>query len=250
MTERSSDKYASRLLLEGEWLPVTSTILFIHAPVEHCVETLVSGVRGVHVRREFGKPLVPETVSGSLPALLANLVPLDSSQDRRNLLLATADASWTAMFGSNWRGFDPHSAMSWFGAARIETVAISGIPNAYESALDKGFYGERKIESYEIPSEGEPVGQSLGVRMSEPRKWELVSPSASFRVGNVWNPAAKRITDRFTHDHLSEMANRYGLRPFDADFFAPEGSGVLVSRTDAPQPDESLISLAIARGER
>lgn len=249
MTSRSWDDYTMRLLLGGAWLPVTATILFVHAPVDKCVRTLLGG-RGEHVRKTYGKPLVPKRVSGSLPELLANLVPLDSIEDRRYLFLPTADAAWTAMFGSTWRGFDPHSAMSWFATARIESVMIRDIPNTYDYALDKGFYGERKIESYEIPTQGEPIGHSLGVRVSEPRKWELVSPSAEFRVGNVWNPEAKRIPDRFTHDHLGEMAERFGLRPFDESFYAPQQSGVLVSRTDPPGPDERLISLAEARGER
>jgi len=220
------------------------------AALDQCIDTIVRGVRGDHVRRTFGKPLKAKPVLGDFPEFLANLVPLDSVDDRRNLFLPTADANWTAMFGSTWRGFDPHSAMSWFAVAGIESVQITDIPNTYDYALDKGFYGERKIESYEIPIEGEPIGHSLGVRVSEPRKWELVSPSASFRVGNVWNPEAKRIPDRFTHDHLSEMASRYGLRPFDEDFFAPQGRGVIVARTDLPMPEERLMSLAESRGER
>lgn len=60
---------------------------------------------------------------------------------------------------------------------------------------------------------------------------------------------AKRIPDRFTHEHLAEMTGLFGLRPFDADFYAPDGRGLIVERTDPVPPGELAYTLGQARRE-
>ena len=75
-----------------------------------------------------------------------------------------------------------------------------------------------------------------------------MDPIPPFPVGNIWDPTAKRILDRFTHEHLVETA-LFGLRPFDEDFYVPERRALIVERTDPIQPDERTFTLAQARGE-
>ncbi|WP_167046584.1 hypothetical protein [Salinibacterium sp. ZJ454] len=45
------------------------------------------------------------------------------------------------------------------------------------------------------------------------------------------------------------MTSRFGLRPFDEDFYAPDGHGVVVERTDPLEPSYRTVTLAQARKE-
>lgn len=250
MSIRSWADYERGLLLGGRWLPVTARVLFVNATTERCADTLLNGVRGRHVREHYGHPLrVRPVKASSLDGLLRTLLPLEAPTPRRRLLLPTADSEWTAMFDSAWRGQDPQSPMVWFSVAGIESVSVVDIPHTYDYPSNRGFYGARKIEMYELARDGEAIGHSLGVRTVNTRQWEVVEPSGQFPVGNVWDPTARRIPDRFTHEHLAEMTTRLGLRPFDEDFYAPDGQGLIVERTDPIQSDESTYTLAQARGE-
>jgi hypothetical protein len=250
MIVRSWAEYQRGLLLGGAWLPMTGCVLFVKASTDRCVEILVSGVRGDYVRSLYGHPLRIRPVAGrSLADLFGTLLPFDLPENRRSLFLPTASPEWTAMLTSDWREHDPQSAMVWFAVAGVESVSVTDVPNDYDSATKRGFAGIRKIEMYELPSHGGRIGHSLGVRTADSSRWELVQPSRPFPVGNIWDPTAKRIPDRFTHEHLVEMTGLFGLRPFDEDFYAPDGQGVIVERTDPVQSDERTFTLAQARGE-
>ena len=250
MSVRSWSEYQHQLLLEGSWLPVTGCILFVKAPADRCADILVNGVRGAHVRSFYGHPLRIRRVEGrSLAELLATLLPLELPENRRTLFLPTANPEWTAMYMSDLRGHDPQSAMAWFAVAGVESVSVTDQPNNYDAATRQGFSGVRKIEMYELPPPGGRIGHSLGVRVADSSRWELVRPSIPFPVGNIWDPMAKRISERFTHEHLVEMTGLFGLRPFDEDFYAADGQGVIVERTDPAQSDEQTFTLAQARGE-
>ena len=250
MSVRSWADYERGLLLGGLWLPVTGCVLFVNASAERCADTLLNGVRGQHVREYYGHALRVRPVKArSLDGLLRALLPLDASTPRRYLLLPTANSEWTAMFDSVWRGQDPQSPMVWFAVAGIESVSVVDIPHTYDYPSDRGFYGARKLEMYELAPDGEAIGHSLGVRTVNTRQWEVVEPSRPFPVGNIWDPMAKRIPDRFTHEHLVEMTGLFGLWPFDEDFYAPDGQGLIVERTDPVQPDEVTYTLGQARRE-
>ena len=250
MSVRSWVDYQRGLLLGDAWLPVTGCVLFVKAPVRRCVETLTTGSRARVVMEVFGHPQRVRPVrAGDLEDFLRMLLPLDAPVNRRYLFLPTANPEWTAMFTSDWRGQDPHSPMVWYSVDGAEAVCVMDTPNNYDSKTNRGFYGERKIEMYEIRPDGGLIGHSLGVRMTGSGRWEVVEPSGQFPVGNIWDPLAKRNPDRFTHEHLVEMTGLFGLRPFDEDFYAPDGRGVIVERTDPVQPDERTFTLAQARRE-
>jgi hypothetical protein len=252
MMAKSWDEYMTGLLLGGRWLPVTGRILFINAPVEHCADELVLGARGRFLEQEYGHPLTRRNVTAdSLDGLLSTLLPLEAPVDRRTLLLQTARPEWTAVFTSHWRGQDHVSPMKWFSASGISSVAIIDIPHTPTRVGGPTFYGHRAIQMYEILPSGERRGHSLGVRAANNRTWDWVHypESPPFPSGSVCDPDARRVTDRFTHEHLLEMAALYGLRPADEDFYAPDGTGIIVERTDPMQPGQRTYSLAQARGE-
>lgn len=245
-----SEAYSDQLLLGGRWLPVTSCVVFVNAPVDRAVDVLVRGPRGAKVRELYGSPLRARSVSaGSLEEMLGNLVPLDAIEARRTLLLPTRHPEWTAYFDSRSHGLDPVSPLLWYVAAGVQSLAVTDVPHSYQEDTHAGFYGIRKIEMFETQDDGRAIGHTLGVRTVSARKWEVIEPDSEFPVGNVWTSTARRIPDRFTHDDLVEMTSRFDLTPFDEDFYAPAGTGVIIERTDAPGTSHHTMTLRQARRE-
>lgn len=153
------------------------------------------------------------------------------------------------MFESSRRAPDLTSAMAWFAVAGIESVSVTDFPNSWNTKEQLGWSGVRKIEAYEIVPDRQEIGHSLGVRLTDSNRWELVEPHAPFYGGAVWDPTARRVPDKFTHQHLADTAAMHGLHPFDEDFYAPEGHGIIVERTDPIEPGTPSYTLAQARGE-
>ena len=60
---------------------------------------------------------------------------------------------------------------------------------------------------------------------------------------------ARRIRDRLTIETMTEYAAALGLRPFDADFYAPDGFGAIVELTgwDCKQCQEVSLAQVQAR---
>lgn len=106
MGRKTVQQQADSLLLGGKWLPVTACVLFIRAPLEMCVKVLVEGRSALVLAERFGQPsLASERVrADSLVEFFKLLLPLDAGEERKMLLLPTAE--WTAMFSSAWRGQD------------------------------------------------------------------------------------------------------------------------------------------------
>ena len=250
MGVRSWAEYERDLLLGGAWLPVTGCVLFLNASADWCADTLLNGGRGRHVMEYYGHPLRVRPVrAGSLAGMLGTLLPLDSPEHRRNLLVPTVNPEWTAMFTSDWRGQEPGSPIAWFAVGGIASISVKDVPNSYDSTTGRGFRGVRRIGLCELRLHGQAIRHFLGVQATYTSHWEFLRPRGEFPGGNVWNPTAKRIPDRFTHEHLAEMARRFGLRPFDEDFYAPDGGGLMVERTGPLQSDQKTFTLAQSRGE-
>jgi len=183
-----------------------------------------------------------------LASLLSRLLPLEAGQSTKQLFMATADPAWTAIFDSNWRGFEPWGPMAWLAQGHISSVAVQDGPHTISSITNRGFYGCRGFTTAEPSGELQPIWSRVRVRAANLRNWELDGPRG-FPNGLDWSPDAPRVPDRFTHEHLVSMASRYGLRPFDEDFYAPDRTGVILDRhvDEAARPKE--VTLADARGE-
>ena len=143
------------------------------------------------------------------------------------------------------------SPMLWLRAGSIETVSVTEIPHRPRLPGLRASYGSRKLATYEIIPSDPPTsrGHVVSVKYLESGRWGLnADPDDPFPVGLVYDPHARRVQDRFSHEHLLEMTRRYGLRPFDEDFYPPDGDAYLIERTDPLTPRDVPISLAQAQG--
>lgn len=250
MSDRARVAYESKLLLQARWAPVTSCVLFVRATPTGAVEALKDGPRGQYVFDRTGARLRSRSVSaGSLGALFEVLLPLEGPIGRRQVFVPTVNPDWSAMFTSDWRGQNAQSPMRWFANAGIESVAISDTAHAPDAAGYRASYGQRKIEMYEVNPHGTPIPKTLGVRAANKRTWEVAGGGDEFAIGNIWEPEAARVANRFTHEHLAQMADRLGLRPFDEDFYVPGEGAELLEQTDLMAGEWMFATLAQARGE-
>jgi hypothetical protein len=245
----SENEYDSDSLLGGRLLPLTGSVLFVEARPDKCVEALVGGKRGARVMALTGFPLIARQVRASgLEELLQHTLPFQSIHER-NLFVATSNPAWTAVFENARLGMDPHSMMVWLADAGLRSVSIVDFPNTYDRRTNRGFYGVRKTETYDIGlGSSEMHGHTLGVQIAESGRWAFAEPSAPVPSEYEYDAAARRAPDKFTRAHLARTAANYGLRPFDDDFYAPDLTGIVLEQGGPPDPREKSWTLAEARG--
>jgi hypothetical protein len=250
MAARNWSEYQKQLLLGGDWLPVTSCIVFAKSSVEECARELALGVRGKkYGELSGGLSILNRVVKGAtLDELLANLLPLHNVGGTKFLMLGTAKPGWTAVFDCDWRGFDPGGLTSWLAVGGIDTVTVWDSPHTVKSGSHQGFYGIRGVTVAAAIRGEAPIRSGIRVRAANMRTWELDGP---FGIDTEfdWDPAAARVADHFTHDHLVSTTAKYGLRPYDEDFYAPDGTGIIVEEPVDPFGTIKQTTLAAARGE-
>ena len=240
--------YENKLLLRDTWAPVTTTMFFARASAADAAEALISSARGQYVFTSTGRPLIATPVRGdTLPALLEHLLPLDGAGARKYLFLPTANAEWTAVFDSahSVSGGEA-SAAGWLANYGVECVRISNSPSRRAYPNRHGSYPERGIAHFE-PRPGERPDVHWTRTGRDEREWYFVE--GNLRVGTASSPE-QRGGKKFTHEHLAELALRFGLRPFDDSYYSPDGTGVLVVHTDPPDQYYRAFSLAQARGQK
>lgn len=109
-----------------------------------------------------------------------------------------------------------------------------------------GSYGYRKFS--EVRPDGPArgfEGRALRLMTENGRRWTLDTAEPPWSA--VWDPDARRVVDRFTHEHLIVSAAARGLRPFDEDFYVPEGA-VLLEHLRETYEGEKWGTLAMAQG--
>jgi hypothetical protein len=256
--------YEERLLLGGRWLPVTQEIGFIRAAPDRCVD-LVLDHYGANYLRRFGQ--LPErriVKADGLEALLHSLLPMRPAEEDKHLFVPTHHPEWTAVFSNRWQGLTASLGVP-MAERGVPAVHLFDAPTARRPRGWAASVGYRWL-FVSMPCEPwtrrdtvlHGVTYSVGVQAEENRRWvfeRMCSRGDRFDdgipgpVGIVWDEGARRTQDRFTHDHLRLACERLGLFPFDADFYAPEGWGVIVERTDPGVADLRGYTLAQARGE-
>ncbi|GIG36254.1 hypothetical protein [Cellulomonas pakistanensis] len=249
------------LLLEGRWLPVTRSMSFIRADPQTCIDVFEKRTGHVVLER-FGSPRrVREVAGDGIEQLLAALLPLDD-EGHRHLLVRTANPDWTAVFTNHWRGGRSHLAAQ-MGMGGLRVVTATDVPHTINLLRTRGDWGDRSLVLWEPWPERQVRHGTVDWMLHHvqagvgDRGWFFHAGSGytderldiPFPLGRVWDERALRAVHKFDHDHLVEACRMLGLRPFDADFYAPDAAGLILERSDLPAPDERSYTLAQARGE-
>jgi hypothetical protein len=237
---------------------------FFRTDPDRCAEVMLDFWRPMYLRR-FGQLPERRTVHGDgLETLLQRLLPLRPVEDDTRLFVPTRNPEWTASFTNRAHGLG--AGLGWPLSQRgVDTVVVSDSPKTRRPRGWNAPVGYRGL-SAGMPCEPwtrrdtvlHGVTYSVRARTEESGRWvfermcsrgDMFDDGIPGPVGMVWDESARRTQDRLTHDHLRLACERLGLFPFDADFYAPEGWGVIVERTDPGVADLRGYTLAQARGE-
>ncbi len=265
MNANSLAKYEKRLLLGGRWMPVTQKVVFVRADPDRCIDVMTAHQDWNYVRR-FGQPRRRRVVHGDgLEPLLSRLLPLRSVEEDKHLFLPTRNPGWTAMFTDRFQGAGAVAPSASWGVASVTVVDSPDgpRPDGWRAPVGYRYFSlsepcEEWVGYGGRTESGASWTVTVGVNDSERWVFELGGardrtryPSDDFPppVGKVWDETARLTPHRFTHDHLRLACERLGLFPFDEDFYAPDGWGVVMERDDPAASEQKGYTLAQARGE-
>ncbi|MEJ5914663.1 hypothetical protein [Pseudokineococcus sp. 1T1Z-3] len=244
---------AERLLLGGAWHPLTKSLTFFAADVEECVAGFMDW-RGRGVLERTGHPLRRRDITGDLEMLLAELVPMEVAMGRRNLFVPVASKGpyRTMMLRSSWQGTDSGSEQAAFGTRGVGSVEVSSCPNDPRGLIwPRGFYGIHEFGVLQpVSKDVDPrgfTGRTVGTRIGNRGGWIFVDLGDRLPFEDTNAYMAPRARDRFTQQMLIDYAAELDLHPFDADFYAPEGTAVLVEHTGPAIWGERLANIADAQ---
>ena len=225
---------ADRYLLDGAWLPVTRAITFLAADAARSAQLMVDW-RGAATARLTGATLQVRRVEGTLPELLSALLPLNLAVPTRYLFLPTRHPEpWTAFLDNNWQGTEAGSYATGFAAQPqgVRTVGLLDCPHTYDPATNRGDFGVRRAGDRRTrPRITVRVARRIGrvVQIDETgRRWELQPPTPEWPLPDPVDYSARRVADKLPQERLEQVADHFGLRMADEDFYAPDGWALVV----------------------
>jgi hypothetical protein len=165
-----------------------------------------------------------EIVQGSFEELLARLPPLTSPHPMRALFVRSGRI-WTAHFHNGREGGNVDLlAESASEKLDCRAAGVDVTADTWRAGGREGVPGGTTLSLFEL---GERVRTIYAIRDGD--RWEFDQWGDPLPFEEVERYGERRIRDRFT----PEMAERYmrawaGIRIFDADFYAPDGRGILL----------------------
>ncbi|GAA3565158.1 hypothetical protein GCM10022197_21120 [Microlunatus spumicola] len=228
------------VLLDDAYAPITSRIGFLRAPLDEAAE----GLRAW--RAEIHGSARAEPLAGGLPDALGRLEPLTGGVRPRELLVATADPGWTAVFDCGVQGGDQTTTVG-FLARRlmVQGVVVLSIPDRKASPGVPDRFGGRQLELFApIATDFLNYVRTVSVVRDQTRwRFDANGTVQDFEDEDAYR--RRKVADRFSPELLVAYAAALGLRPFDADFYP--GPAVLVTNPATPPPGAAVVSLAEAR---
>ena len=222
------------------YAPVTSAMGFLRAPLEIVAEGLAVWRRNIHGSVQ----MVPLT--GGLFANVAMLEPLTMGVRPRELVVATGNPEWVALFDCGIQGGDPHTTVSYLARTlKTQGVVVVSIPDVPESVRRPGRYGARQFEMFApIATDFLNYVRTVSV-IQDGSRWRFDANGIVQDFEDVEAYKRRTVVDRFSAKMLAEYAAALGLRPFDLAFFP--GPSVLVRNPAIPASDALVVSLQDAQ---
>ncbi|MFF2843298.1 hypothetical protein [Paenarthrobacter sp. NPDC057981] len=241
-----AQKLAAKLLLGGEWAPVTNKMAFVKRPVDQAAVEWRKWVQRSNSQSIAGIGVTEH--HGTLTELLSKLLPL--GYGTRWLLLETANPEWTAVM-ENTTG-NPHfqHALRYHlsEGEGIPTIEVEDEPKNMKrmpTEMARGRWGGRNLTVYDEAG----FRRFLSLYHSEP--WKFHHNGEPYDFEDVEQYSAPRPLDCFPHETLVHICRNLGLDPFEEDFYVPNGRAFIVELLhDGKASDEKKYTLAEARAGR
>ncbi len=208
------------LLLSDRMTPISNEIGLVELPFGEALEAYLDWQRSPWVKRPN---VTSKMVSGDLETILHALEPMRFGQHNRTAIIPTA-SGWTAFFDN--RDVGPYLESTLASLSNLtgrQTLLIF-------NTLTKINGVERKapfLDGLKFHLRG-PVDRYLQAWINDSGRWtwDEAGDIQPFERPELYE--ARRKKDRLTIEIVTEYAAALGLRPFDAEFYAPEEFGAIV----------------------
>lgn len=201
--------------------PITSRIGFLQAPINQVSEALKVWRGQIH-----GSSQATE-LSGGLVRNVHVLEPLTIGIRPRELLVATRNPGWTALFDCGINGGDPVASVGYLARTmQVHGAVVCSVPHE-PGAGPRGRYGALQLEIFG-PVQTDFLNYVRTISLAhDGRKWRFDVSGAVQPFEDVDVYARRKTTDKFTLDMLDRYAHELGLDPFNPGFY--EGPSVLLT---------------------
>lgn len=227
-------------LYGDKYAPVTSAIGFLRAPLHEVAEALHEWRLEIHGSAQcFELP-------GGLADNIDRLEPLTGGVRPRELLVATRNPEWTAVFDCGVQGGDQTTTVGYLARTVLrQGVVVASVPDAAGGEGHPRRHGALQFELFA------PIMTDF---LNYVRTISLVHDGSSWRFdanGTVQDfedieaYQRRRIVDRFTLEMLTDYSAALGLEPFAPGFYP--GPSVLVASPISPPPGAQVLSIAEAQ---
>lgn len=227
--------------VEGDsFAPVTSAMGFLRAPLRVVAQGLAEWRQRIH-----GSVQV-EHRDGSLFANVPVLEPLTSGVRPRELVVATQNSEWTALFDNGVQGGDPVSTVGYLASALgVQGTVVVSVPDVPEGPGRRPRYGARQLEMF-APTATDFLNCVRTISLTrDGSRWRFDANGAVQSFEDTEAYEQRKVVDRFSATMLVEYCAALGLRPFDSDFLS--GPCVLVRNPATPPQNALVLSLRDAQ---
>lgn len=233
-------------LLDGRFVPVTASIGLLERRIGEVVEPFTELVRQRAMDWQVSPPPVVERhpVDGSLADALRAILPLNSGEPHRRLLLPTA-GPWTAFFDSGWRWGDPAPFAAHLATVlRCRSLVLRAI-EPYVDASGRPFPGPRELRELTLrgPERTDWLNVIRSVSVVDGDEgWRFESQGTRLPFEDTDRYGDPVIGARLTFHQLDRYARALGAQPFDPGWYLPPnaGPGALIEVHGLPGREYSL----------
>jgi len=227
-------------LLGDAFAPVTSAMGFLRAPLEDVASTLAAWRRDIH---GFAKS---RSLAEGFRANVSALEPLTGGVRPRELVVATSNPEWTAVFDCGVQGGDPSTTVGFLARTmRIQGVVVVSIPDVPAGPEQPERYGARQFEMFgPVATDCLNYVRTISV-VRDGCRWRFDANGTIQDFEQVEAYKRRRVVERFTSSMLVEYAAALGLEPFNEAFFP--GPCVLVTNPAVPPPGAVVLNIQQAQ---
>lgn len=229
-----------RTLYNDRFAPVTSSIGFLHGSLDEVAEGLRRWRAKIHGSAER------ISLAGGLAGNVHRLEPLTGGVRPRELLVATKNREWTALFDCGVQGGDQTTTVGFMSRTlQLQGVVVVSIPDRKGGHGVPDRFGALQFELFG------PIATDF---LNYVRTVSLVRDGARWRfdangtVQDFEDVSAYRrpkVAERFTPSLLASYAQALGLDAFDEGFY--HGPSALIVNPAAPPPGALVLNIEDAQ---
>lgn len=231
---------AEAVVLDDEFAPVTSSIGFLRAPIRDAAEALRRWRSDIHGAASVA------WVDGGLEGNLHRLEPLTGGVRPRELLVATGNPEWSALFDCGVQGGDQTTTVGYLSRTMLtQGVVVVSIPDVPAGTGSTERFGARQFEMFgPLATDFLNYVRTLSL-VRDGARWRFDANGTVQDFEDVEAYKRRRMTERLTPPMLSQYASALGLAPFDAGFYT--GPSALVTNSASPPAGALVLGISEAR---